>query len=275
MILEHNLSTKEFLVNETLVTKYLTVLRQLCSIPRDSHFSLCLCGGQTVTAGSSSQEKDKTSDGDTNGPSGEPEKSHSNSSTLSDRRPSDSSLCSIEEEHRYVYDMVQNILLSTRDNVNFVNEVFHQVLWVTKEYVFIRCKNYLDCRHFIVYVWDHVYNDVYTTVTFTLLPSTGHLLKLLKYKITFIYCIYMATIWNNSKHRIRLIQKSIFFLLRLFCCRPAKHQQPGKWSKCTGNGSYRRSPASWQSLTEPPRKMKWTTGLNRYSAQSQTAYTHR
>ncbi|XP_041827419.1 ral GTPase-activating protein subunit alpha-2 isoform X3 [Melanotaenia boesemani] len=83
---------------------------------------------QTVTAGSSSQEKekDKTSDGDTNGPAGEPEKNHSNSSTLSDRRPSDSSLCSVEEEHRYVYDMVHSILLSTRDNVNFVNEVFHQ-----------------------------------------------------------------------------------------------------------------------------------------------------
>ncbi|XP_062253972.1 ral GTPase-activating protein subunit alpha-2 isoform X4 [Platichthys flesus] len=83
---------------------------------------------QTVTAGSSSQEKkeDKISDGDANGPAGEPEKSHSNSSTLSDRRPSDSSLCSIEEEHRYVYDMVHAILLSTRDNVNFVNEVFHQ-----------------------------------------------------------------------------------------------------------------------------------------------------
>ncbi|KAM3595477.1 uncharacterized protein V6R79_024062 [Siganus canaliculatus] len=81
---------------------------------------------QTVTAGSSSQEKEKTSDVDTNGPAGEPEKSHSNSSTLSDRRPSDSSLCSIEEEHRHVYDMVQAILLSTRDNVNFVNEVFHQ-----------------------------------------------------------------------------------------------------------------------------------------------------
>uniref|UniRef100_A0A3Q2XZM8 Ral GTPase activating protein catalytic subunit alpha 2 n=1 Tax=Hippocampus comes TaxID=109280 RepID=A0A3Q2XZM8_HIPCM len=72
------------------------------------------------------KEKEKTSDGDTNGPTGEPEKSHSNSSTLSDRRPSDSSLCSIEEEHQYVYDMVHAILLSTRDNVNFVNEVFHQ-----------------------------------------------------------------------------------------------------------------------------------------------------
>uniref|UniRef100_A0AAX7VDM2 Rap-GAP domain-containing protein n=1 Tax=Astatotilapia calliptera TaxID=8154 RepID=A0AAX7VDM2_ASTCA len=55
-----------------------------------------------------------------------PEKSHSNSSTLSDRRASDSSLCSVEEEHRHVYDMVQSILLSTRDNVNFVNEIFHQ-----------------------------------------------------------------------------------------------------------------------------------------------------
>ncbi|XP_078145493.1 ral GTPase-activating protein subunit alpha-2 isoform X3 [Centroberyx gerrardi] len=87
---------------------------------------------QTVTAGSSSQEKEKekerekASEGETNGPAGEPEKSHSNSSTLSDRRPSDSSLCSIEEEHRCVYDMVHAILLSTRDNVNFVNEVFHQ-----------------------------------------------------------------------------------------------------------------------------------------------------
>lgn len=93
------------------------------------HILLCLRGAQTVTAGSSSQEKDKTSDGDTIGPAGEPEKSHSNSSTLSDRRHSDSSLCSIEEEHRHVYDMVHNILLSTRDNVNFVNEVFHQVQW--------------------------------------------------------------------------------------------------------------------------------------------------
>uniref|UniRef100_A0A674AW86 Ral GTPase activating protein catalytic subunit alpha 2 n=1 Tax=Salmo trutta TaxID=8032 RepID=A0A674AW86_SALTR len=85
---------------------------------------------QTVTAGSSSQEKERDKDrggseGEPNGPT-EPEKSHSNSSTLSDRRPSDSSLCSIDEEHRSVYDMVHGILLSTRDNINFVNEVFHQ-----------------------------------------------------------------------------------------------------------------------------------------------------
>uniref|UniRef100_A0A8C8S1R8 Ral GTPase activating protein catalytic subunit alpha 2 n=1 Tax=Pelusios castaneus TaxID=367368 RepID=A0A8C8S1R8_9SAUR len=56
----------------------------------------------------------------------EQEKSHSNSSTLSDRRLSNSSLCSIEEQHRTVYEMVQRILLSTRGYVNFVNEVFHQ-----------------------------------------------------------------------------------------------------------------------------------------------------
>ncbi|XP_042598852.1 ral GTPase-activating protein subunit alpha-2 isoform X1 [Cyprinus carpio] len=78
---------------------------------------------QTVTAGGISQEK--SADSEPNGPV-EQEKNHSNSSTLSDRRGSNSSLCSIEEEHRAVYDMVQSILLSTRDNVNFVNEVFHQ-----------------------------------------------------------------------------------------------------------------------------------------------------
>ncbi|XP_041105407.1 ral GTPase-activating protein subunit alpha-2-like isoform X5 [Polyodon spathula] len=78
---------------------------------------------QTVTAGSTSQEKN--SEAESNGPI-EQDKNHSNSSTLSDRRLSNSSLCSIEEEHRTVYDMVQWILLSTRDNVNFVNEVFHQ-----------------------------------------------------------------------------------------------------------------------------------------------------
>ncbi|XP_065691763.2 ral GTPase-activating protein subunit alpha-2 isoform X1 [Patagioenas fasciata] len=59
-------------------------------------------------------------------PVGELDRSHSNCSTLSDRRLSSSSLCSIEEQHRGVYDMVQRILLSTRGYVNFVNEVFRQ-----------------------------------------------------------------------------------------------------------------------------------------------------
>ncbi|XP_065489145.1 ral GTPase-activating protein subunit alpha-2 isoform X2 [Caloenas nicobarica] len=59
-------------------------------------------------------------------PGSEQDRSHSNCSTLSDRRLSNSSLCSIEEQHRGVYDMVQRILLSTRGYVNFVNEVFRQ-----------------------------------------------------------------------------------------------------------------------------------------------------
>uniref|UniRef100_A0A4W3JR80 Ral GTPase activating protein catalytic subunit alpha 2 n=1 Tax=Callorhinchus milii TaxID=7868 RepID=A0A4W3JR80_CALMI len=56
----------------------------------------------------------------------EQDRSHSNSSTLSDRRLSASSICSIEEEHRTAYEMVQKVLLSNRANVNFINEVFHQ-----------------------------------------------------------------------------------------------------------------------------------------------------
>ncbi|KAL2099141.1 hypothetical protein ACEWY4_005621 [Coilia grayii] len=89
---------------------------------------------QTVTAGSVGQERGSVSEPlESNGPSGGggggggvADQSHSNSSTLTERRASSSSLCSVEEEHRHVYDMVHAILLSTRDNVNFVNEVFHQ-----------------------------------------------------------------------------------------------------------------------------------------------------
>ncbi|NWT60573.1 RGPA2 protein, partial [Erythrocercus mccallii] len=57
---------------------------------------------------------------------GEQEHRNSNGSSLSDRRLSSCSLCSVEEQHRGVYEMVQGILLSTRGYVNFVNEVFRQ-----------------------------------------------------------------------------------------------------------------------------------------------------
>ncbi|KAL8194291.1 UNVERIFIED_CONTAM: Ral GTPase-activating protein subunit alpha-2 [Gekko kuhli] len=56
----------------------------------------------------------------------DPEKSHSNHNLLPERRLSDSSFCSIEEQHRAVYEMVQQVLLSTRGYINFVNEVFRQ-----------------------------------------------------------------------------------------------------------------------------------------------------
>ncbi|XP_075059932.1 ral GTPase-activating protein subunit alpha-2 isoform X2 [Mixophyes fleayi] len=78
---------------------------------------------QTVSVVNVSQEKNP----EVEAPGAqEQEKNHSNSSTLSDRRLSNSSLCSIEEDHKTVYDMVQRILVSTRGYVNFINEVFRQ-----------------------------------------------------------------------------------------------------------------------------------------------------
>ncbi|XP_059504336.1 ral GTPase-activating protein subunit alpha-2 isoform X4 [Stegostoma tigrinum] len=78
---------------------------------------------QSVTANPSTQEKaiELEASGTT-----EQDRSHSNSSTLSERRLSTSSLCSIEEEHQPVYEMVQRVLFSSQANVNFINEVFHQ-----------------------------------------------------------------------------------------------------------------------------------------------------
>uniref|UniRef100_A0A8C5N221 Ral GTPase activating protein catalytic subunit alpha 2 n=1 Tax=Leptobrachium leishanense TaxID=445787 RepID=A0A8C5N221_9ANUR len=78
---------------------------------------------QTVSVVNVNQEK--TPELETSGPT-EQEKNHSNSSTLSDRRLSNASLCSIEEEQKLQYDIVQRILLSTRGYVNFINEVFRQ-----------------------------------------------------------------------------------------------------------------------------------------------------
>ncbi|XP_037989684.1 ral GTPase-activating protein subunit alpha-2 isoform X1 [Motacilla alba alba] len=78
---------------------------------------------QTVAAG---QEKSVELEAGAAAPAGEQERGHSSSGSLSDRRLSGCSLCSVEEQHRGVYEMVQGILLSTRGYVNFVNEVFRQ-----------------------------------------------------------------------------------------------------------------------------------------------------
>ncbi|XP_073484248.1 ral GTPase-activating protein subunit alpha-2 isoform X2 [Aquarana catesbeiana] len=82
---------------------------------------------QTVSMVNVNQEKNQEKNPEAE-PAGAPEqeKNHSNSSTLSDRRLSNSSLCSIEEDHKAVYDMVQRILFSTRGYINFINEVFRQ-----------------------------------------------------------------------------------------------------------------------------------------------------
>uniref|UniRef100_A0A667ZVM1 Ral GTPase activating protein catalytic subunit alpha 1 n=1 Tax=Myripristis murdjan TaxID=586833 RepID=A0A667ZVM1_9TELE len=66
------------------------------------------------------------------GPSGgagagvEGEQSHSNTSTLTEREPSSSSLCSMDEEQLTDMEVVRRVLTSTRTNVNFITEIFRQ-----------------------------------------------------------------------------------------------------------------------------------------------------
>uniref|UniRef100_A0A8B9MWR6 Ral GTPase-activating protein subunit alpha-1 n=1 Tax=Accipiter nisus TaxID=211598 RepID=A0A8B9MWR6_9AVES len=55
-----------------------------------------------------------------------PEQSHSNTSTLTEREPSSSSLCSIDEEHLTDIEIVRKVFSSKRSNVNFLTEIFRQ-----------------------------------------------------------------------------------------------------------------------------------------------------
>ncbi|KAF5891339.1 ral GTPase-activating protein subunit alpha-1-like, partial [Clarias magur] len=57
---------------------------------------------------------------------GEPEQSHSNTSTLTEREPSSSSLCSMDGENLSAVEVVKNVLYSSRTNVNFITEIFRQ-----------------------------------------------------------------------------------------------------------------------------------------------------
>uniref|UniRef100_A0A4W6FIS3 Ral GTPase activating protein catalytic subunit alpha 1 n=1 Tax=Lates calcarifer TaxID=8187 RepID=A0A4W6FIS3_LATCA len=59
---------------------------------------------------------------------GEPEQSHSNTSTLTEREPSSSSLCSMDEEQLTDMEVVRRVLTSSRTNVNFITEIFRQ--WI-------------------------------------------------------------------------------------------------------------------------------------------------
>uniref|UniRef100_A0A8C2F9T5 Ral GTPase activating protein, alpha subunit 1 (catalytic) n=1 Tax=Cyprinus carpio TaxID=7962 RepID=A0A8C2F9T5_CYPCA len=65
-------------------------------------------------------------DGLDGGGTGEPEQSHSNTSTLTEREPSSSSLCSMDEEHLTVIEVVRRVLCSSSTNVNFITEIFRQ-----------------------------------------------------------------------------------------------------------------------------------------------------
>ncbi|XP_034530541.1 ral GTPase-activating protein subunit alpha-1 isoform X3 [Notolabrus celidotus] len=56
----------------------------------------------------------------------EPEQSHSNTSTLTEREPSSSSLCSMDEEQLTDMEVVRRVLTCSRTNVNFITEIFRQ-----------------------------------------------------------------------------------------------------------------------------------------------------
>ncbi|XP_030212660.1 ral GTPase-activating protein subunit alpha-1 isoform X2 [Gadus morhua] len=56
----------------------------------------------------------------------EGEQSHSNTSTLTEREPSSSSLCSMDEEQLTDMEVVRRVLTSNRTNVNFITEIFRQ-----------------------------------------------------------------------------------------------------------------------------------------------------
>ncbi|XP_069806445.1 ral GTPase-activating protein subunit alpha-1 isoform X2 [Dendropsophus ebraccatus] len=56
----------------------------------------------------------------------DPEQSHSNTSTLTEREPSVSSLCSIAEEHVTDYELIRRFFSSRRCNVDFLIEIFRQ-----------------------------------------------------------------------------------------------------------------------------------------------------
>ncbi|XP_078720544.1 ral GTPase-activating protein subunit alpha-1-like isoform X2 [Lampetra fluviatilis] len=59
-------------------------------------------------------------------PEGQEQQSHSNTSTLTEREPSTSSLCSVDEEHLSDAEIARKVFHSSRENVNFVIEVFRQ-----------------------------------------------------------------------------------------------------------------------------------------------------
>ncbi|XP_041514457.1 ral GTPase-activating protein subunit alpha-1 isoform X7 [Microtus oregoni] len=81
---------------------------------------------QRAAASLVSREDNKNDNVDKADKSAEPEQSHSNTSTLTEREPSSSSLCSIDEEHLSDIEIVRRVFSSKRSNVNFVTEIFRQ-----------------------------------------------------------------------------------------------------------------------------------------------------
>ncbi|XP_060118564.1 ral GTPase-activating protein subunit alpha-1 isoform X11 [Heteronotia binoei] len=81
---------------------------------------------QRAAASLVSREDSKNDSTDRPDRSAEPEQSHSNTSTLTEREPSSSSLCSIDEEHLTDIEIVRKVFSTKRSNVNFLTEIFRQ-----------------------------------------------------------------------------------------------------------------------------------------------------
>ncbi|XP_014797276.1 PREDICTED: ral GTPase-activating protein subunit alpha-1 isoform X10 [Calidris pugnax] len=81
---------------------------------------------QRAAASMASREDSKNDSADKQDRNVEPEQSHSNTSTLTEREPSSSSLCSIDEEHLTDIEIVRKVFSSKRSNVNFLTEIFRQ-----------------------------------------------------------------------------------------------------------------------------------------------------
>ncbi|XP_054684226.1 ral GTPase-activating protein subunit alpha-1 isoform X5 [Grus americana] len=81
---------------------------------------------QRAAASMASREDSKNDSTDKQDRNTEPEQSHSNTSTLTEREPSSSSLCSIDEEHLTDIEIVRKVFSSKRSNVNFLTEIFRQ-----------------------------------------------------------------------------------------------------------------------------------------------------
>ncbi|XP_073495056.1 ral GTPase-activating protein subunit alpha-1 isoform X4 [Phyllobates terribilis] len=78
---------------------------------------------QRAAANLAAQEESRNENGER---TMEPEQSHSNTSTLTEREPSVSSLCSIAEEHVTDYEIIRRFFSSRRSNVDFLIEIFRQ-----------------------------------------------------------------------------------------------------------------------------------------------------
>ncbi|XP_055571054.1 ral GTPase-activating protein subunit alpha-1 isoform X8 [Falco cherrug] len=81
---------------------------------------------QRAAASMASREDSKNDSTDKQDKNAEPEQSHSNTSTLTEREPSSSSLCSIDEEHLTDIEIVRKVFSFKRSNVNFLTEIFRQ-----------------------------------------------------------------------------------------------------------------------------------------------------